>query len=177
MCKKNGFSLVEVLVSLVIISLALVAWTSNFTVGVRGPERAEDKTTSVFLAQAILEEIRSASFADPNQSPVFGLESGEAATPPTRINFDDVDDYNNWNESPPQRKDGSTLSGLSRYRRSVTVANVTQNNFNTSASPGTTDFKKVTVSVYKVIQNNKSNVSVIKFFMYLKRNVFDCSFC
>ena len=146
---KYGFSLVEVLVSLVIISLALVAWTSNFAVGARGSYRAERDTASIFLTQAMIEEIRRVSFQDPNQTPVFGLESAEATTPPTRLNFDDIDDYNNWTESPPQKKDGITITGFSGYTRSVNVINVSTGNFNQTATQGSTDFKKATVSVSK----------------------------
>ena len=41
--------------------------------------------------------------------------------PASRVNLDDVDDYNGWSQSPPEYKDGTPIPGATGWTREVTV--------------------------------------------------------
>ena len=62
------------------------------------------------------------SYSDPDGSPVFGHESGESTS--VRSAFDDVDDYDGWNASPPQYRDGTVIPDRTNWRQRVTVTYV-----------------------------------------------------
>ena len=70
-------------------------------------------------------EILATAYSDPNGSAVFGLEAGEAAP---RVNFDDVDDFNGWNQKPPKAADGTTIADRTDWRQRVTVERVVPTN-------------------------------------------------
>lgn len=55
---RKGFSLVEVLVTIVIVGFALIATIHMFSVAGRGSESAENLATATNLAQGRIEEIR-----------------------------------------------------------------------------------------------------------------------
>ena len=117
--RPEGFTLVEAVLSLVIVSVMLVA-----ALGAVGASRLSQQRTSQYsrgqlLAESLMAEILPQDYQDPNDTPVFGTESGESNT--TRADFDDVDDYDSWSSSPPVQKDGTQIAGLSGWQRSVTV--------------------------------------------------------
>jgi PKD repeat protein len=72
------------------------------------------------LAQQLMAEIQMQAYADPDYGEDdFGLAAGKVTG--NRSLWDDVDDYDGWSASPPQYKDGTALSGLVGWERSVTV--------------------------------------------------------
>ena len=56
--------------------------------------------------------------AIPADRPAFGPDSGESSWHRRSV-FDDVDDYNGWNESPPQYRDGTTIPDRDDWRHRV----------------------------------------------------------
>ena len=52
----------------------------------------------------------------------MGPDSGESSGP--RSVFDDVDDYDEWNESPPQYRDGTVIPDRADWRHRVEVDHV-----------------------------------------------------
>ena len=42
-----------------------------------------------------------------------------------RSEFDDLDDYDGWTESPPQSKNGASANSLASWTRSVSVGEIT----------------------------------------------------
>jgi hypothetical protein len=59
-------------------------------------------------------------YQDPTATPsTLGPDPGEATT--TRTDFDDIDDYNGWTESPPRTKTGTALSGYTGWAVSIVV--------------------------------------------------------
>ena len=79
----------------------------------------DEKAKAFLLAADLMNEILRAPYEDPNGSAVFGLETGEGSV--TRSAFDDVDDYDNWTETPPAAKDGTAYTGLTNWTRTVQV--------------------------------------------------------
>ncbi len=75
---KFGFTLVEVVIALVILSIGLLATMTMFPVGLRAGRRATALTESALLAGRVLEEVRLAGYdrmiADPPAVPLSGEE-------------------------------------------------------------------------------------------------------
>ena len=78
------------------------------------------------LADELMSEIVQQPYSDPDGSAVFGRESGESPTP--RSAFDDVDDYDGWNASPPQYRDGTTIPDRTNWRQRVVITRVVPTN-------------------------------------------------
>ncbi len=122
-----------------------VAALDGLGAATRSSEWAGNQGIAQGLADDLMAEILTKAYRDPDGSAVFGLESGEAAP---RNNFDDVDDFNGWNEKPPKAADGATLSDRTKWRRRVTVERVRLSNL-TQATAGNTDegAKRIHVTV------------------------------
>jgi MSHA pilin protein MshD len=138
----RGLTLVEAMVAMTIVSVLLVA--AMRAVGGAGLNQYKnaERVTAAMLADGLMAEILSKSYADPNQTPSFGVESGETS----RSLYDDVDDYNGYAEtSSPKDSAGTTVAG-STWARSVVVDRVV------AATPSTvsateTGVKRITITV------------------------------
>lgn len=141
---RQAFTLVEAVISLVVVSVMLVA-----ALNVVGASRlSQFKTAQTIrgqkLAEELMVEILQQSYEDPDGSVTFGCESGETTTP--RTGFDDVDDYHGWSSTPPVARDGTALRGQEGLSRSVSVQWVDPANPAQIAS-SETGAKKITVTV------------------------------
>lgn len=108
----RGFTLIEVVMSIAIISVAIGGVMLIFVVALRHSADPQRQQQAVALAEGYLDEILARAYDDPD-----GSGAGE-----TRASFDDVRDYDGLDESPPRDQDGNTLAGLEDYRVSVAVA-------------------------------------------------------
>ena len=116
----RAFTLVEATVSIFILGVMVVAALRTVGATRLGEYKLAERCRALPLAQDLLAEVMQRPYEDPNGSPVFGTESGEGTT--SRADFDDVDDYHNWSASPPQNQDGTDMSDLSGWQRSVQVS-------------------------------------------------------
>ena len=114
---RRGFSLVEVSFATLLVGLMLIGALQTVGSVLRQRSRTAVEHRALLIGRQLLEEILAQEYADPTQSPLFGLESLELS----RSQFDDVDDYHGLDESPPADRNGTTLAGLSGWRRRVTV--------------------------------------------------------
>jgi len=135
-------TLVETTIATVIVATMIVMLLNTFGSLARGQQLTASRYSASCLAAHLMSEILQNLYQDPN-NPVFGPETGEAGT--SRANFDDVDDYNGWTESPPQRSDGTPISGLAGWRRSVTVEYIDPNTM--AAGAQDLGVKRITVVV------------------------------
>ncbi len=60
----TGFSLLEVMVTVVVLSFGLLAIIHLFPIGLRASKISQDVTTATFLAQERIEELKSARYMD-----------------------------------------------------------------------------------------------------------------
>ncbi len=138
----RGFSMVEVVICIVLISMALVAGLDAVGASARGQTLLAEQAKAAVLARQFLSEIRQMRYADPLvASPLFGPEPGE-----TRATFNDVDDFDGWQESPPQSADGTPIAGYAGWRRRVSIDWVTAASPN-SPSQSDQGLKRITVRV------------------------------
>ncbi|MBX3390031.1 MAG: hypothetical protein KF691_11340 [Phycisphaeraceae bacterium] len=75
--------------------------------------------TGSLLAEGLLNEATSLAYAEPSGASTIGIDAGEVAT--NKATFDDVDDFHNWTESPPQSPGGSPIPNMTKWSRSVKV--------------------------------------------------------
>ena len=136
---RGGFSMVEVVLSIVLVGLTFVVAMNLAGMSGAGRASTNQRNQARILAQQLLAEILAQDYVDSDvaesiitairtnggaivatNSEGFGPGSAEAATG-NRSLFDDVDDYLGWSASPPQEKDGTVMTNLARWGRSVNV--------------------------------------------------------
>ncbi len=133
--RARGFSLVEVIVLIVVVSAALVGVLIIFQTSTRASADPQVQKQAVALAEALLDEILLASY-----DPLPGAG--------TRADFDDVDDYAGYSTAGGMRDiQGNPIAGLEAYNvASVTVAAVSLNDTG-GALPAVNEAKRITVIV------------------------------
>jgi type II secretory pathway pseudopilin PulG len=119
--RSRGLTLVEVVASTMIVGLMAVATLNALGAATKSANSIGNRAVAAGMADELMSEIMMQSYSDPDGSPIFGRESGESNV---RSAFDDVDDYNGWNASPPQYRDGTTIPDRTGWRQRVTVAYV-----------------------------------------------------
>lgn len=123
--QRRALSLMEVIISTLIVGLMTVAALRGLGSATRSGESAGNRGIAHGLADDLMSEILNTAYKDPSGVAVFGLESGESAP---RTNFDDVDDFHGWNSKPPKTASGATIPNRSRFRQRVTVEKVSPSN-------------------------------------------------
>jgi MSHA pilin protein MshD len=108
---NNGVTLVELIVVMVVISIALtgVLMVINYTTSHSADPVLRHQ--AIAIAEAYMEEITLKNFADPDAD-------GEGS----RALFDDVDDYNGLVDNGAVDQNGNAIAGLGNYTVSVNVA-------------------------------------------------------
>ncbi len=152
----RGFTLVEMIVTILIIAIASVGITSSLSFALAHQSDGIWRTKAVALAQAYAEEIMARRFDE--NTPNGGLPACSTATVncstsanfddgETRPEFDDVDDYDGLNDLPPVDAQGNVRTGYNNYRVQVAVAYPTGAQMTAFGLSTATDAKIVTLSV------------------------------
>ena len=145
--RNSGFSLVETSISTLLVGLLLVASTNTVGMSVRTQQLTAYMVTASALADSLMSEILASSYMEPGATYSFiTRESGESGG--SKANYDDVDDYDGWQEQPPQYRDGSSLPNLSSWKRKVLVEWVTIANGSVAKSNFETNLKRVTIEIH-----------------------------
>jgi type II secretory pathway pseudopilin PulG len=142
--KLRGLTLIEVIASTLIVSLMAVAALNALGAATKSANSIGNRAIAAGLADELMSEILMQSYSDPDGSPVFGHESGESST--VRSAFDDVDDYDGWNASPPQYRDGTVIPDRTNWRQRVAVTYVVPTN-PTQTSATDQGAKRIRVSI------------------------------
>lgn len=107
-----GITLVELIISMVIISVAVTGVFSVMNVSVSHSADPLIYQQAVAIAEAYMEEILLQAYVDPD-----GTNTGE-----TRATFDNVYDYNGLSNTGARDQQGNVMSGLSEYTVAVAVS-------------------------------------------------------
>ncbi|TGN38606.1 type II secretion system protein [Marinobacter confluentis] len=123
---QRGATLVELVMTIVIISVAIAGVTGAFALISGRSADPLNQTRAVELAQLYMDEIIAKKYDEatpPGGQPPYsgatcniGPDAGES-----RATFDDVDDYNGVSDSPPANVDGA-LDGYNGFTVDVAVA-------------------------------------------------------
>ena len=175
----GGFTIVEMVATIVILSIAMVTITTMMTNTLSSSADTYEETRLTALARAYLDEILSRRFDEnshPSGTPAcdglvggsactleasFGTESGEG----TRDKWDDVDDYHGLDEGEggviPDLHDAenNVRTGYEGYR--VTV-DVTYAGDQAPINKELTDAKLITVTIYSPLNDTGTEFQVYK---------------
>ncbi|BDU51440.1 prepilin-type N-terminal cleavage/methylation domain-containing protein [Haliovirga abyssi] len=194
--KDNGFTLVEILIAIVILTLAVFPFlqviANNTNVTIEGKR----KFVASHYAKELLEEIKLKRFDEkkkkrdtPNAGQWSRVETGTAIIvreddeDKSSINraendWDDIDDYNGYNESGIGILDFNGLDSNKEpedknYYRKVSVIYVNDSDLTPAPIDTTTDTKKVKVECYYKdsynINNNYNTKNRVVLIWYLKK--------
>src|SRR3954471_23604142 len=99
--RRSAFTLIECVVSVLIVSVVLVASVGTFGQIAKGRQNQVDRTAGVAMADHLLAEVLQCYFKEPGGGTALGPDPGEMS----RAAFDDVDDYDGYSASPPVLRD------------------------------------------------------------------------
>ena len=143
-CKTNktGFSIIEALIAVVLVGIAVTALVASNGYLSQANGAGADLSTAEFLIEQIRELTTMLPVVDPQtETATFGAEETNLS------GYDDVDDFNNITFSPPITASRTTLNDLSAFTQTITVQNVSASNFNQAATPHSTNFVRITVTI------------------------------
>ncbi len=140
----SGFSLIEVLIAIMLVGLAVASLLAANTAFTKANGAGTDLSTAEFLTEQIRELTTLLPVIDPQtEVSAFGPELGE-----TLAAYDDLDDFDGANFSPPINADRNVLNEFAAFSQQVIVENVSASNFEQVVDDHSSCFVRVTVRVY-----------------------------
>ena len=170
LARQQGLSIIEIVVTIVILGIALASVSGMIGVGLNQSSNTLVETRAVALGYSYLEEIVGRRFDERTPSsgvpPCFGLAGPGRCTllasfgpdgGENRNRYDDVDDFHGLTEgsgegTPLEDAEGNTRTGYDNFRIEVSVRYLNASEM--SALTGTltvTDAKFVTVNVQHTV--------------------------
>jgi MSHA pilin protein MshD len=137
---SNGFTLVEMILTIVILAIALVSIAGMVSLGISNSANTLIEARATALAESYLDEVMGRRFdersAASGRSPCFTLGGGRPCSTTmgpdggetSRDRYDDVDDYHNFSEGdgvpgqPIADAEGNTRSEYENFNIGITVA-------------------------------------------------------
>lgn len=125
--RRAGITLVEVTISTLLVGVLVVASLQSVSNISRTWTTSNQVQDGRALAQDLMREILAQNYTDPSDTlrNSWGPESGET----NRTQFDDIDDYAGWTESPVKDVAGAALTGYTGWSRSVAVDKLNYSNY------------------------------------------------
>jgi MSHA pilin protein MshD len=126
--KQVAFTLIEIIVTIVIVSIAATALLSVFSSLIRTSADPMIQQQAVTIAEAYMEEIMLQSFDDPTDTELgaAAVEAGETS----RALFDDVQDYNHLGTTQVRNQNNGVVAALADYSITVSVTATALNSTN-----------------------------------------------
>jgi len=115
--RQSAFTLIEIIITIIVISISATALLSVFSSMIRGSADPLIQQQATTIAEAYMEEIMLRAFEDPQVA-----ESGAAEAGETRPNYDDVQDYNSLGTNQVRDQNNNPVAALSAYEVTVVVA-------------------------------------------------------
>lgn len=128
--KRNGFTLVEILVSLVVMGIGMAGMISAFSVSAKSNADPMVRKQMLSIAEGMMEEIALKPYA---------VSANVAPAACARDTYNDIQDYNGYSTANVCDISGSAISSLSGYGVTVSVVS--------AAFSGVPASLKITVTV------------------------------
>lgn len=144
--RRRAMTLAEAVMAMLIVSVMLLAALDLVSSSRLSEKILADQCIAESLAEDLMAEILNQPYADPVDGVAsFGRTSAENA-PGDRSLFDDIDDYDEWSESPPARKDGTEMNDYAGWSREVVVDRVEQSDLS-SVAASDKGIKRIVVTI------------------------------
>ncbi|MHC4244189.1 MAG: type IV pilus modification PilV family protein [Planctomycetota bacterium] len=141
---REGFTLIEVLIAILLVGLAIVSLISANGAFTQANGAGVELSTAEFLIEQIRELSAVLEVIDPNTgTTTFGSEASE-----TLADYDDLDDIHGAVFSPPISADRLPLTDLGAYSQQITVENVSASDFEQVVGNHGSFFVRVSVKVF-----------------------------
>ena len=137
---SSGFTLLEVLITIVVLSIAATAIMGVFINLGKSSADPMIQQQATSIAEAYMEEILSKSFVDPVVAETGGPEAGEV-----RSTYNDIQDYDGLTDVGARNQNNQPIDGLSAYSVSVIVTGRTLTGSATTIPA--TDSMRIDISV------------------------------
>ena len=155
---RQGFTLMGALIIIVIIGVALPGILISLNQAAHDLVITENTALATMLAQDLAEEIKSKKWDEntpatggsiPNgqKSDPLGPEAGQTRSGGANT-FNDIDDYNGLDDSPPVDGSGNTMTEYSVFRIQVQVIYVEDSDLDTQdVGPPLPNYKRIEITV------------------------------
>jgi prepilin-type N-terminal cleavage/methylation domain-containing protein len=140
---RDGFTLIEVLIAILLVGLAIVSLVSANGAFTQANGAGAELSTAEFLIVQIRELSTVLKVIDDPNTPTFGPETGE-----TLADYDDLDDFHGAVFSPPISADRNPLTDLGAYSQQITVENVNASDFEQVVPNLSSEFVRVSVKIF-----------------------------
>gem|GEM_PF-6458871 len=111
-CAQSGLTFMEVLISLLVLSIGALSTLQIINVSMNTHYRATQDVIASNLATALMSEIKAKKFEESLGDATFGIESPEYRFDPSpSVSWDDVDDYHLFSEPVPMTIGGLYMTG------------------------------------------------------------------
>lgn len=117
--RRAGFSLVEIVIALVVISVALTGTLSVMEQTLRSSADPMLMHQAIVVAETYLEEVSLQPYMDPDVDPVSGAVCPTAEA--SRALYDNICDYDGLSDSGAEDQTGAAISGLEAYTIDITI--------------------------------------------------------
>ena len=145
---KSGFTLVEVLVSILLTGLAFMLFLQALNTGKNVRIKSELRTRQSALLNSIENLIRARRFDENNLAPWTSAASLGVDSNETSINqFDDVDDFNNYNTASISDYPGFSYDIKVFYSVPEILTSVNTEKYFFNYSDDQTNYKSIAISV------------------------------
>ncbi len=158
---QRGTTLIDLIVIIIIVAIALPPMMALLIQGTKQSTFGVSMSRANSLGSTLLEEIRSKGWDENGgaASATLGPDSGE-----TRTAYDDVDDFHGLNESPPKDSLDADVTGATGFRQQVSVCYVANTDLDTCLGSGTSNYKKITLTITEPEGKTSELVTVISSF-------------
>lgn len=119
--RASGFTLIEMVMAIVIISVGLAGVLTAFSVAVKASADPLVHKQMLSVAEEMMEEILLKPYAVNGTPPANSPSACDGGTPPSREAFDDVADYHKYQTIGVCDIEGLTVPGLESYSVKVSV--------------------------------------------------------
>lgn len=112
---RAGFSLIEMVVAIAVISIALSGTLLVVDSTTRRSAHPMLERQAIAIASAYLEEVLQKNYVDPDDGTLC------PAPEASRALFDNLCDYNGWTETGARDQEGNAITGLENYQISISI--------------------------------------------------------
>jgi prepilin-type N-terminal cleavage/methylation domain-containing protein len=165
---RRAFTLVEVITAMTIMAIAGTTLLVSLASSTTSTNDALDRQVAAGLAQQLLDEISGMRYMEAGGSAYDPMPLGPGSTEAAagaRRQFDDIDDYNGVQTTPPTDRWGVTLGSddgkggirptafqlpstfFTGWKQNVSVQYVAESNLSAPLTSGTSSFRLITVRI------------------------------